>query len=120
MAHYAELNENNEVIYVAYMDNHIITNSDGNEIEQLGIDHLQRHHGADRRWIRTSYSGSFRNKYAGVGDIYREDLDCFIYSQPYPSWSFDEETKQWNSPVNYPSDYNGFNYEWDEENQMWI
>ena len=102
MAHYAELNENNEVIYVVYMDNEIITDEDGNEVEELGIQHLHTHHGSDRRWIRTSYRGNFRNKYAGVGDTYREDLDMFISSQPYSSWILNETTGQWEAPIPKP------------------
>jgi len=127
MAHYAELNENNEVIYVAYMDNEIITDENGNEIEQLGLDHLHTHHGADRKWVRTSYRGNFRNKYAGLGDTYREDLDMFISAQPFASWSLNETTGQWEAPVAQPelteeqtnSETHFYFYTWNEENQSW-
>jgi hypothetical protein len=85
MAHYAELNENNEVIYVAYMDNEIITDENGNEIEELGIQHLHMHHGSDRRWIRTSYNGNFRGKYASIGDFFDESNDAFISPKSYDS-----------------------------------
>ena len=117
MAHYAELNENNEVIYVIYMENDIVTDENGNESEELGIQHLHTHHGSDRRWVRTSYSGSFRGKYAGLSDIYREDLDMFITQQPYPSWTLNETNGQWESPVPYPND--GNYYQWNESNLSW-
>ena len=117
MAHYAELNENNEVIYVAYMDNEIITDENENEVDQLGIDHLHLHHGADRRWVRTSYGGNFRGKYAGLGDTYIEDLDLFISPQPYPSWTLNETTGQWEAPFPRPDDTN--TYSWNEETQSW-
>jgi hypothetical protein len=100
--HYAELNENNEVIYVAYMDNEIITDENGNEVEELGIQHLHTHHGAERKWVRTSYGGNFRGKYAGLGDTYREDLDMFIGPSPYPSWILNETTGQWEPPIPQP------------------
>jgi hypothetical protein len=100
--HYAELNENNEVIYVAYMDNEIITDENGNEVEELGIQHLHTHHGAERKWVRTSYGGNFRGKYAGLGDTYREDLDVFISPSPYPSWTLNETTYQWEPPIPQP------------------
>lgn len=130
MAHYAELNENNEVIYVTYMDNEIITNENGEEDEQLGIDHLHFHHGANRRWVRTSYSGSFRGKYAGVGSIYNSDLDIFTLPQPYPSWTINATTAEWEAPIPMPEltqeqiDNNQF-YRWSEEdfnlnNNGWI
>jgi hypothetical protein len=102
MAHYAELNENNEVIYVVYMDNEIITDENENEVEELGVNHLHTHHGADRRWVRTSYRGNFRNKYAGLGDTYREDLDAFIAPQPFTSWTLNESTYEWESPIPQP------------------
>ena len=115
--HYAELNENNEVIYVAYMNNETITDENGNEVEELGIQHLHHHHGAHRRWIRTSYRGNFRGKYAGLGDTYREDLDMFISPSPYPSWILNETTGRWEAPVAYPDD--GDTYLWNEEAQSW-
>ena len=121
MAHFAELNENNEVIYVAYMDNEIITDENGNEIEQLGIDHLHHHHGSNRKWLRTSYGGNFRGKYAGIGDIYREDIDFFIsLSGPYPSWTLNETTGQWEAPIPYPDNYFEIDYVWEEENNNWF
>jgi hypothetical protein len=77
MAHYAELDSNNQVIYVIYMDNEIIIDENNNENEQLGINHLHTHHGNERRWVQTSYNGNFRGKYAGLGDFYDEELDFF-------------------------------------------
>jgi hypothetical protein len=120
MAHYAELNQNNEVIYVVYMDNEIITDENGNEVEELGIQHLHTHHGAERKWVRTSYRGNFRNKYAGLGDTYREDLDMFISPSPYPSWILNENTGQWEAPVTQPELTQeqidgGYYYTWNEE-----
>ena len=127
MAHYAELNDNNEVIYVVYMDNEIITDENGNEVEELGVNHLHTHHGADRRWVRTSYRGNFRNKYAGLGDTYREDLDAFIAPQPYTSWTLNESTCKWEAPILQPelteeqlnSETHSYFYSWNEETQSW-
>lgn len=117
MAHYAELNEKNEVIYVAYMDNEIITDENGNEIEEYGIQHLLRHHGSNRRWVRTSYRGNFRGKFAGIGDTYREDLDAFIAPKPYESWILNETNFTWEPPIPIPDQDN--QYSWNEENQSW-
>lgn len=121
MAHYAELNQNNEVIRVLYMDNEIITNENGEEDEQLGIDHLHFHHGSERKWVRTSYRGNFRGRYAGIGDLYREDIDKFITpNPPYPSWIINETNGEWESPIpkpqhteEYPIDQ--YYYDWDED-----
>ena len=59
--HYAELNENNEVIYVAYMDNEIITDENGNEVEELGIQHLHTHHGEERNRSLTAQASAADN-----------------------------------------------------------
>lgn len=77
---------------------------------------------------RTSYnthagehSGSgvpFRLNYAGVGFLYREDIDAFIHPQPFDSWILDETTGVWHAPIPYPDD--GHMYEWNEDLQSWI
>lgn len=120
MAHYAELNENNEVIYVVYMDNEIIIDENGDEIEQRGIDHLHLHNGENRRWIRTSYGSNFRRKFAGIGDIYNEDIDMFISSRPYESWSLNINNGDWEPPIPLPDlteqqQNDRYYYEWNEE-----
>lgn len=120
MPHYAELNENNEVIYVTYMSDDIITDENGNEVEQLGIDHLHLHNGRDRRWIRTSYGGNFRGRYAGIGYSYLEDLDIFVPPKPYPSWAVNASIADWEAPIQKPElsqDQidNSFRYVWNED-----
>lgn len=127
MAHYAELNNNNEVIYVIYMDNDIITDENGNEVEDLGIQHLHTHHGSNRRWVRTSYNGNFRNKYAGVGDTYMEDFDIFVSSKPFESWVLNETSGQWDPPIPMPDlteeqkndETYHYGFSWNEETQIW-
>jgi hypothetical protein len=41
----------------------------------------------------------------------------FIYKQPYPSWTLNQETFEWEAPVEIPDD--GEAYFWDEENIRW-
>jgi hypothetical protein len=119
MAHYAELNDNNEVINIVYMDNEIILDENGEENEELGIAHLHEHHGPNKKWVRTSYNANFRGNYASFGDIYREDIDAFIKPQPFPSWELNLETAQWEPPIPDPSDETNWYY-WDEEHKNWI
>jgi hypothetical protein len=40
------------------------------ESEQKGIEFCKSLYGADTNWVQTSYNGSFRGKYAGIGDTY--------------------------------------------------
>jgi hypothetical protein len=49
-------------------------------------------------WIQTSYSGSMRKKYAGVGYKYREDLDAFVPPLPIFNYDLDPNTADWVFP----------------------
>ena len=115
MAHFAELDENNIVLRVVVVNNSDTTDANGNEIESIGQEFCHNLYGG--RWIQTSYNHNFRNKYASTGMIYREDLDIFINPQPWPSWTFDEETKDWKCPVPEPTD--DLMYQWDETTVSW-
>ena len=81
MAYFAKLDENNKVIRVEAVNNVVITDSDGNEQEQMGIDFLTELYGGGQ-FKQTSYNNNFRKKYAGVGDIYDKTRDAFIAQQP--------------------------------------
>ena len=116
MAHFAKLDENNNVLAVHVVNNDVIT-IDGNESEQAGIDFLTSLHG-HTMWKQTSYNGNFRKNYAGVSFTYDTERDAFIAPQPYGSWTLNETTCQWESPVPYPTD--GKQYGWFEPNQQWI
>ena len=118
MAHFVRLNETNQVIRVSVVNNDVITDSDGNEQEQLGVDFLTQLNSGLGWYKQTSYNGTFRKNYAGVGFTYDSTLDAFIPPQPYPSWTLNEDTCLWDSPVPYPTDDK--EYEWDEETTTWI
>ena len=61
----------------------------------------------------------FRKNYAGVGYIYDPVRDAFYAPQPFASWTLNEETCFWESPIPYPDDTEN-SYLWDEETQTWI
>jgi hypothetical protein len=58
-----------------------------------------------------------RKNYAGTGFTYDKIKDAFIPPKPYPSWTLNEETCLWDSPVPYPND--GEMYTWNEQTQTW-
>ena len=79
------------------------------------------------RWVQTSYNTKggqhpenrpLRKNYAGIGFTYDLVRDAFIPPQPFASWTLNEYTCLWNSPVAYPDD--GETYEWNEETTSWI
>ena len=115
MAHFAKLDENNFVITVNALSNHVIT-INGIESEQAGIDFLTNLHGYNL-WKQTSYNRKFRKNYAGVGYYYDSIRDAFIPPKPFPSWTLNEESCLWDSAVPYPSD--GKMYTWNEDILNW-
>lgn len=82
-------------------------------------------------WIQTSYNtyaGShreggipLRKNYAGVGFTYDAVRDAFIPPQPYPSWTLNETTCQWEPPYAPPihSTNFGTKFYWDEPSLSW-
>jgi hypothetical protein len=50
-------------------------------------------------WLQTSYSGSIRKNFAGIGYSYDEARDAFIAPEPEGNLGFDETTCQWIMPV---------------------
>lgn len=115
MAHFAQLNDNNEVIQVLVVNNDYLKDENGNEVEELGRAHMEAVHGG--RWIQTSYNNNFRVRYAGTRFTYNETLDAFIPPKPYPSWILNNSTLDWEPPIPRPNDENL--YEWNEETQSW-
>ena len=115
MAHFAEIDENNVVLRVIVGVDEPL---DGEAIY---------HEMTGTTWKKTSYNTvagqhtlggtPFRKNYAGIGYTYDAGRDAFIPPQPFPSWTLDEQTCQWISPVPFPND--GKQYFWDESTLSW-
>ena len=101
MSHYAQLDENNVVVYVIH------AKSEGME-DQFTAD-------TGQVWKQTSYntrggvhytdgepsedqSKAFRGNYAGIGFTYDEALDAFIPQKPTEGAILDEATFSWVVP----------------------
>jgi len=121
MAHYAFLDENNIVTQV-------IVGRDEDEVVN-GISDWETYYGEFRGQTcrRCSYNTRagvhllggvpFRGNAAAIGDVYDPDLDAFYNPQPYPSWTLNLTTFQWDPPVPEPS--TGGPWEWLEDTQEW-
>ena len=120
MSHFAKIDKDNVVIHISVVDNKDILDNSGYESEVIGIAYLQSVHGnnTNYRWKQTSYNGTFRKNYAGVGYTYDSTRDAFIAPQNYPSWILNKTTCQWESPVAYPDDDKV--YSWDELTTNWV
>lgn len=53
-----------------------------------------------------------------LGMTYNKEKNKFVHAQPYPSWTLNSETLDWDSPVPKPDQENP--YMWDEDAQAWI
>ena len=120
MAHFAKIDENNIVTTVNVVDNINLLNEDGVEEEAVGIAYLNNMFNDGSTWVQTSYSGSKRKHYAGIGYTYNEALDAFISPKPYDSWTLNEDTCNWEAPVACPAeDISPKTYHWNEDTQAW-
>ena len=120
MAHFAQLDENNIVIQVIVVHNNDCLDENGNESETKGIEFCKTLLGQETRWVQTSYNNNFRERYAGIGYKYDESIDMFIPPSPYPSWIYNTETHNWESPIPKPSELIlDHEYKWNEETRTW-
>lgn len=122
MAYYARVNSENVVVYVTPVSDTMITEENGVENEDQALNHLYTTipDSVGDRWIRTSYTGEFRKRYAGMGYIWNEELDAFIQPRPYASWVLNTQSCEWDPPVPIPqTSEDGVQYTWDEENVNW-
>ena len=125
MAHFAELNNSNEVLRVIVISNDDV-DSNGGELSseaETFVASIVPHSEDGTAWKQTSYNNNFRKQYAGIGDTFDSSKDKFIKPQPYPSWSLDSND-DWKAPVTYPTiteiDSNIVYTSWDEDNQKWL
>ena len=102
MAHFAKI-EDNKVVNVIVAEQDFIDTLEG-------------------EWIQTSYNTyggehklggtPLRKNFAGIGFTYDRDKDIFIPMQPFNSWTLNETTYLWESPIAHPND--GKFYRWNE------
>jgi len=81
-------------------------------------------------WVQTSYNTyggvhyspetmepdggvALRKNYAGIGHTYDSNRDAFYEPQPFPSWTLNETSCLWKTPIPMPED--GNMYMWDED-----
>lgn len=81
MSHFAEIDENGNVLRVIVADS---------------LEWCQTRLGGT--WIETSYTASQRGNYAGIGYTYRSDIDKFIPPQPVYNYDLDTETARFIFP----------------------
>jgi hypothetical protein len=127
MAHFAEIDNTGTVVMVHVVADEDCLDANGKESDSIGETFMQGLTGSTNKFVRTSFNTfrnthrmggtPFRKNFAGRGMIYDVNRDVFHEKQPYPSWSFDEETASWTPPVPMPEDEQL--YFWNEDEQNW-
>jgi len=144
MAYYAKLGPGNVVLRVDAVDNDCCIDSEGNESEDMAINHLTSIHGNDGPWIKCSYNtcGGFHvdenKKPDGKPGLranfpggryepedpwyYNSEYDIFHKKKPEncESWTLNTTTGYWDPPMPCPEIAredieNNKGYIWDEE-----
>jgi hypothetical protein len=83
MSHFAELDQDNKVIRVLVGDN--------NEPDE-GQSFMESLGGT---WIKTSYNGTIRKNFAGIGMTYDADRDAFIPVKCHDEAVLNEDNCRW-------------------------
>ena len=100
MAHFAKIDSNNIVTEVIVAEQDFINSG------VVGDSFL---------WVQTSYNSNFRKNFAKIGDTWDVTKNAFIPPKPYPSWTLNETTCQWEAPVAKSNT----EHVWNETDQQW-
>ncbi len=117
MAYFAKLGTGNIVEQVISINNSVITDANGIEQEQLGVDFINKLYNTRDVWKQTSYNSTFRKNYAGIGYQYDQERNAFIAPKPFNSWILNEDTCKWEAPITKPQDDK--KYTWNEQTLYW-
>ena len=120
MSHYAQLDENNVVVFVIEAKSNDkedeFTESTGDVYRQTSYNTHGGVHYTDGE-PSEDQTKALRYNYAGIGFTYDENRDAFIPPQPFESWVLDEDTCLWVAPIAYPAEGD---HVWDEETGDWV
>jgi len=83
-------------------------------------------------WVQTSYNTyggvhrlgrtPMRKNYAGLGYTYDAERDAFYAPSPFPSWTLNNDTCNWEAPAPMPADAAPAGdklYRWNEDTLSW-
>lgn len=83
MSHWAEIDENNVVVRVLVGDNNEPDEGEAFMNSLGGV------------WIKTSYNGTIRKRFAGIGYLYNSTLDAFVPPKCHDEAILNNETANW-------------------------
>ena len=97
MAHFAELDNNNNVLRVVVVGNDCVPSDEHVDGETWCINFFK-----GGIWKQTSYNHNFRKQYAGIGYTFDPAKNKFISPKPHASWALDSND-DWQAPITYPT-----------------
>jgi hypothetical protein len=98
MAHFAKIDDDNNVLDILPVDNEFLEGLEYPEADDIGNNFLNSS-GFFGKWIQTSYNSSFRKNCAVVGGKYDKEKDAFYdLTKPGSDCIWDEENMRWVSP----------------------
>jgi hypothetical protein len=113
MSHFAQIDENNIVTRVIVIDQETVDTGLFGELSSF----VQTSYNT-RGGVHTLGGTPLRKNYAGIGYTYDTVRDAFIPPKPFNSWTLNESTCWWDSPVVMPDD--GKEYTWNEDTLSWV
>jgi hypothetical protein len=94
MAHFAELDESNNVLRVIVVNNNDILDENNVESEEIGINFCKNLLGGN--WKQCSFNNTFRKNYPDTEFFYDSVRDAFVQRKPPGDhYQFDEEKCVW-------------------------
>jgi hypothetical protein len=87
MSHWAEIDETGLVLRVLVGDN-----NEPDEGHQWLLDNL------GGTWVQTSYNGTIRKNFAGIGFTYMGAIDAFVAPKCHDEATLNLETCRWECP----------------------
>ena len=115
--YFAQIGLNTKIDDVTTIDSSLMTDINGVEHEQMGINFLKKVSNWD---LLKQYwpDGSQRKNPAAKGHTYDETRDAFISPKPYPSFILNESSCRWEAPAGDPPDDDN-RYVWNEDTKAW-
>ena len=118
MAHYAILNMSNVVTKVITGRDEGDTDTNWELFYQDMFKQVCKRTSYNTRFGKHVLGGTpFRKNYAAVGYTYDQQRDAFIPPKPYDSWALNEDTCNWEAPIQRPNN-DKINL-WNENDKTW-
>ena len=125
MAHFAKINESNEVLTVVVVNNSDTQDENNIEVESIGQQYLETcSNWPANLWIQCSLNTyhnehtlggtAFRGNYPGAGFIWDSTNSIFWEPQPHGSWTKNMSSGSWEAPIPYPSVQENYGIYWNE------